>query len=135
MGIPLSLLMIWLIIIASKPAFGMEAPPKLYAEPYVKELKKASKEAIKRGREESTQVIQFMEKQQEALRQLYETECQISQHLKQQLDKVRNENLELQQKLDELQELLRTALDDTILKTSSNQSPLQKILALLNKTG
>lgn len=114
---------------------GMDGPPKLYAEPYVKELKLANKEAINKGRQESAQLIQFYEKQQEAHRQLYETECAKSKHLKEQLDKVRDENVQLQKKLDEAQELLQTALADSPHKTSINQSILQPVFDLIKKTG
>lgn len=150
MGITRSSLLIWLITMQHKPIVGMDNKsqlvqsgsaqqtqvifPNLYSETYIKELKQAVKDAIQRGRQESAQLIQFYEQQRENTKQLYETQLEISKHLKEQLDKVRGENLKLQQKMDELQELLKIALEGDSTKNIPTKSKLQELLALFKSS-
>lgn len=108
--------------------------PRLYAEPYVKELKQVSKEALNRGRQESAQLIQFIQKQQETIQQLYENQLEISKHLKEELDKARSENTQLQQLAADAQELVQSVLEEASLKDAAPQlSKLKKLLGFLNQ--
>lgn len=136
MGIFRSSLLICLIIMKWH-ALAMEdnsRAPRLYAEPYVKAVKQASKEALNQGRQESAQLIQFLQKQQETTMQLYENEREISKHLKEELDKTRSENTQLQHLVTEAQELVQAVLDETSLKEAAPQlSKLKELLGFLNQ--
>lgn len=119
--------------IPSKAIEPQPSYPRLYSEPEVTfQLKKARKEGSKCSWEDSKKVIATLEEQRQQAIQQYETEVNLTKHMGQQLDILKKEHFELQDRIHAAHELLSAVLNKSAIKYSPHIQELQNILHILN---